>query len=42
MALPEFPRPLATVDVAIFSIREGRLSVLLVKRPAQGDRKSVV
>jgi 8-oxo-dGTP diphosphatase len=34
MALPDFPRPLATVDVAIFSIREGRLCVLLVKRPS--------
>lgn len=34
MATPDFPRPLATVDVAIFSIREGRLCVLLVRRPA--------
>jgi ADP-ribose pyrophosphatase YjhB (NUDIX family) len=32
--LPDFPRPLTTVDVAIFSLREGRLCVLLVKRPA--------
>ena len=37
MALPDFPRPLATVDVAIFSIREGKLSVLLVKRPADAQ-----
>jgi 8-oxo-dGTP diphosphatase len=29
-----FPRPMTTVDVAIFSIREERLHVLLVKRPA--------
>lgn len=29
-----FPRPLTTVDVVIFSIREERLNVLLVKRPA--------
>ncbi len=29
----DFPRPLTTVDVVIFSIRDGRLSVLLVKRP---------
>ena len=29
----DFPRPLATVDVVILSLREGRLCVLLVKRP---------
>jgi ADP-ribose pyrophosphatase YjhB (NUDIX family) len=34
MILPDFPRPLTTVDVAIFSIRAGRLAVLLVRRPA--------
>ena len=34
MVLPDFPRPLTTVDVAIFSIRAGRLAVLLVRRPA--------
>ena len=37
MPLPDFPRPLVTVDVAIFSIREGKLSVLLVKRPADAQ-----
>jgi len=30
----DFPRPLTTVDVAIFSIRDDRLQVLLVQRPA--------
>ena len=30
-------RPLTTVDVAIFSIRDGRLCVLLVKRPGDKD-----
>ena len=30
-----FPRPLVTVDVAIFTIREERLQVLLVQRPQQ-------
>lgn len=34
-ALPEeFPRPLTTVDVAIFSIQGAKLCVLLVRRPA--------
>ena len=37
MALPDFPRPLATVDLAIFSIRDGGLFVLLVKRPADAE-----
>lgn len=36
--LADFPRPLTTVDVAILTIREGRLCVLLVKRPdAEGE-----
>jgi ADP-ribose pyrophosphatase YjhB (NUDIX family) len=30
----DFPRPLTTVDVAILSIRDGRLCALLVKRPS--------
>jgi ADP-ribose pyrophosphatase YjhB (NUDIX family) len=30
-------RPLATVDVAIFAVRDDRLRVLLVKRPVGGD-----
>jgi 8-oxo-dGTP diphosphatase len=29
-----FPRPLVTVDLAIFSIQQGQLRVLLVQRPA--------
>jgi 8-oxo-dGTP diphosphatase len=29
----DFPRPLATVDVVIFSVREETLQVLLVRRP---------
>ncbi len=36
-----FPRPLTTVDVVIFSIRAGKLCVLLVKRPeAKGENKN--
>lgn len=31
--LPDFPRPLTTVDLAIFTVRESELQVLLVKRP---------
>jgi ADP-ribose pyrophosphatase YjhB (NUDIX family) len=34
--LPDFPRPLTTVDVVIFTIRDEVLHVLLVRRPA-GD-----
>ena len=30
----DFPRPLTTVDVVIFSIRDDKLQVLLVQRPA--------
>ena len=29
-----FPRPLVTVDVVIFAVRDEHLQVLLVKRPA--------
>lgn len=32
-SLPDFPRPLTTVDVAIFTVREQQLHVLLVQRP---------
>lgn len=32
-AAPDFPRPLTTVDVVIFAIREDALRVLLVQRP---------
>jgi len=32
-----FPRPLATVDVVIFSIAAGGLEVLLVRRPQDAD-----
>ncbi|MFO1435179.1 MAG: hypothetical protein U1F34_01945 [Gammaproteobacteria bacterium] len=28
----DFPRPLTTVDVVVFTVREGLLQVLLVKR----------
>lgn len=34
----DFPRPLATVDVVIFAIRDGALCVLLVQRP-QGENE---
>ena len=30
---PDFPRPLASVDVAIFTVRQQQLQVLLVQRP---------
>ena len=33
-SIPNFARPLATVDLTIFSIQDERLQVLLVKRPA--------
>jgi ADP-ribose pyrophosphatase YjhB (NUDIX family) len=33
----DFPRPLTTVDVAIFAVREERLHVLLVQRAADAD-----
>lgn len=33
---PDFPRPYTTVDVAIFTVRDDSLQVLLVKRP-EGD-----
>jgi len=32
-AIPDFPRPLTTVDVVIFAVREEALGVLLVQRP---------
>ncbi len=32
-AVPEFPRPLTTVDVVIFTVLNDKLQVLLVKRP---------
>jgi len=35
--MKSFPRPLATVDVAIFSIREDALRLLLVRRPDGAD-----
>ena len=31
---PDFARPYTTVDVVIFSVRQGRLQVLLVQRPS--------
>ena len=34
MGTVDFPRPLATVDACLFSIREERLCVLLTRRPA--------
>ena len=33
----DFPKPLASVDVAIFSARAGLLQVLLVQRPLEAD-----
>ena len=35
--VPDFPRPYTTVDVVIFTLREGQLNVLLVQRPAHQD-----
>ena len=35
MGTVDFPRPLATVDVCLFSIRAERLCVLLTRRPAE-------
>lgn len=32
-----FPRPLTSVDIVIFSAREGHLGALLIKRPANPD-----
>ncbi len=32
--LPDFPRPLTTVDVVIFTVLEDQLQALMVKRPA--------
>jgi ADP-ribose pyrophosphatase YjhB (NUDIX family) len=32
-----FPRPLTTVDVAVFAVAEGKLNVLLVERPNAPD-----
>lgn len=34
---PDFPRPLTTVDVAIFTVRQQQLNVLLVQRPNTPD-----
>lgn len=36
-SMPDFPRPLTTVDVAIFTVREQQLCVLLVQRPNTAD-----
>jgi 8-oxo-dGTP diphosphatase len=36
-SLPDFTRPLVTVDVAIFTVREQQLHVLLVQRPNTAD-----
>jgi ADP-ribose pyrophosphatase YjhB (NUDIX family) len=33
----DFPRPLTTVDVVIFTVRDDALHVLLVQRPVTGD-----
>ena len=33
----DFPRPLTTVDVVIFTVKDDALHVLLVQRPAAGD-----
>lgn len=33
----DFPRPLVTVDVAMFTVQGDALQVLLVRRPADGD-----
>lgn len=34
---PDFPRPLTTVDLVIFTVREQQLCVLLVQRPNTAD-----
>lgn len=34
---PDFPRPLTSVDLAIFTVREQQLQVLLVQRPHTAD-----
>ncbi len=36
-ATPDWPRPLVTVDVVIFTVREAALQVLLVRRPEGPD-----
>ena len=36
-ATPDFPRPLVTVDVVIFTLRDDALQVLLVRRPGSAD-----
>jgi ADP-ribose pyrophosphatase YjhB (NUDIX family) len=36
-AILDFPRPLATVDVVVFAIQDGLLTVLLVQRPVGAD-----
>lgn len=37
MASTDFPRPLTTVDVVIFTVADDALEVLLVKRPTSAD-----
>ena len=36
--IPDFERPLTTVDVVIFTVRDAQLQVLLVRRPAGPDQ----
>ncbi|HEY5669390.1 MAG TPA: NUDIX hydrolase, partial [Anaerolineales bacterium] len=35
MAIDEYPRPSLTVDIVIFTLRENRLQVLLIRRANQ-------
>lgn len=35
--MQDFPSPIATVDIALFTLAEGRLCVMLAKRPADAD-----